>query len=373
MKLTEIPDIKAPVSQSSFGCGMRCKRCYLLKYRWGLRLKTRQYAPAATLGDFYHLLKKEGPSLKGTQKVREIVRKMQDRLVEQIENGEDMTGDLARLAGEITNLYHKALVMAQIFWAAYPPNPRLVTLCKEETIEAVIAGLPAKGILDHVQGDSETGQVWIRDEKSSSLPFEDLYTGYEFSIQCRWYRLLAEAYLKTNLHDFGKFAGNSIVGFILDYMMTPGIQFGQYDRDFTTHTHVFKRGARAGQSEIRKDYSGEPKFENYLKRVEEWYKDNTESSPIRSMGILFSEPLLPPEMAQDLETMKRLYSAEAVPENFPRDITKSYCRAYKKTCVFYDLCVSDQRIWPDMISGMYTLGNLDHQDKEKEKSNVNRN
>jgi hypothetical protein len=340
----------------------------LYKYRWGLRPKTKQYAPSADLGTLYHKLKQKGPD-KVTE-VRQYVRQIQDKLVEQIENGQDMTGDLARTASALTALFDKALVMAQIFWEAYPLNPKLVTLCKEETIEAEVCGIPAKGILDHIQVGKETGNVWIRDEKSSGLPFEDIYTGYEFSIQCRWYRLLAEAWLVRGIwkEPAPVPLPYTITGFILDYMMTPGIKFGEYDRDFYEYDHTFTRGKRKGEVEKRKEYSGEPKFENYIKRAKQWYQDNMDSKPIRSMAIVFSEPAMPPELEQDLATIRMLHSMPLEIQFFPRDITRSYCRAYKKTCVFYELCSSDERIWPDIISRLYTTGNLDHQEKEENRN-----
>jgi len=373
MNLSDLQDIKAPVSQSSFSCGMKCERCYLYRYRWGLRPKVAQYTPSADLGTIYHWLKKEGAD--GVEVVRKRVRSIQEKLMERIDAGEDLTGDLARSAGEITNLFNKALVMAQIFWEKYPPNPNLITLCREEAIECEITGLPAKGRLDHIQMNGNTGVVWIRDEKSSSLSFAELCTGYEFSIQCRWYRLLAEAWLKRKKEKIKKDATDigiglptaraEVSGFVLDYMMFPGIKFCDSDRDFTEEPHTFKSGKRKGETEISKKYFGEPKFENYLKRVKQWYIDNMDSDPIRSMAILFSEPTLPDEMMPQIERIRRLYTADPVPSNFPRDITRSHCVAYRRVCPYYELCSADETIWPDIIERLFTAGNYDHQgDKE---------
>ena len=50
----------------------------------------------------------------------------------------------------------------------------------------------------------------------------------------------------------------------------PTINMSQEDRDFTEHEHTLKSGPRKGQIEIRREYTGEPKWSNYLERVKSW-------------------------------------------------------------------------------------------------------
>ena len=342
-----LKDLKRPVSASGMVTGLRCPRLFMYRNKWGLIPKVQPYSGSAKLGKIIHRLLQKGKE--GVETVHQEIIKDHVVLTERIKNGEDMTGDLARAANELSDTYQKALAVVSIFWEKFPPSEYMETVCREQPIEAVYVqgsdtrtmdGLPIIGIVDWVVKDTRNGSYWIRDTKSTSRSFESITTGFKFSIPCRFYRILAE---------IGTPWGHEVKGFILDMLATPSIRMCGTDE---------KAAAKLGCTVL----------EAYIGRVKEWYEKEGEKS-IASVGIAFNESTYNREIVMALAYMQRLWGLPPDPSCFARDQTKSMCYAYERMCPYYGLCSSDTATWPAQIEQFYQVRQdkpMDSVDERKE-------
>jgi hypothetical protein len=257
--------------------------------------------------------------------------------------------------------YWLARAIVETFWTQYPSAPTLITLARELTITTTldIPGFsPAtlEGILDSVVCDTTMQRLYIRDTKTSSDDLDYTLTGYAYGIQCRFYRLLLEHYKQENAESLSPQWAFLLQGFILDFMRVPGIKFCDKDRDFTEEEYTPTRGKNAGIPEIRRTYSGEPKFTNYITRCREWLTANQEAS-CRSFLLPYSNPLLDDELMHFILDTHRLLSRTADPILYPRDLTCKQCKAYRSVCPYYALCSSNELQWPLIIEQQFTIEN----------------
>jgi len=346
-----------PMHQSSLSACLGCKRYYMLCDRWCLKPK-RRFARAASQGSITHRLLQLGRE--GKEQVRDEVWKDINIAINHVEAGEDLLGDWAMIATTLEQQWYKALCMCNLLWDSHPENPKHITLAREEKVgfniklgqpgeeDAIVVAL--EGTLDHVIYDTVGEKGWIRDYNTSSRPPEFTTTGYQWSLQCRMYRLLAGAFLQNlNAHK-----GQGVAGFILDVLQVPMISMCGKDRDFDEVEHTFKSGKRKGETETRREFKGRPIFENYLKRVQAWYPEN-DKEPVQSNAVMFTESTLPDEFRNDLRIGAVYQAIDAVPQNFPRDETTRYCKNYEKQCPYYDLCSSNPAGWDEIINQKFDV------------------
>lgn len=340
MKLEELKDINAPVSASSIICGVKCRRRTLFRYLWGLIHKVEAFSAGKIGGKLFHRLLQLGSE--GVERVREEVATEQRELMQRIQEGEDLMGDLARTAQNLTDLFNKALAMVTIFWELYPQPDHLETIGKEirielEDVPQIPKGHIAKGFLDSLVRNKDNGDIWIRDAKTTGRPLKFAMLGYAWSIPCRFYRYITYYWLEKNGHDPSK-----LKGIILDMAQTPTIKYCPNTKD--------KGG-----------------FDSYIDRVKKWYAERGDEA-MMSKGILYTEPLLPPELVANLNVMHFLLSQPKPldPTWFPKDTTGTFCKEYERECPYYNLCNSDVRMWPQIIERQFTVLETD---KEKGKSN----
>ena len=345
-KHTGLVPIVRPHHQSSISDCLHCKRCWMFKNRWGIKPKRRKLKTSAKLGSLAHRLLELGPEGEG-----QVRKEVSDRLT-QIQNDIEATGDLfGNLEYEATHLQElldKAVVMVHILWNKYPVSDSYTVLEKEKKVTVKVA-LPTgrevllAGTIDEVLQNNETREIWNKDHKTTGRNIDFTLTGYQFGLQCRLYRILSAYYLNTK-----------ITGFILNILQTPTIKFGLYDRDFTEAEHTFKTGKRAGETELRKTYEGEPKFENYLKRCKEWY-ENQGIASARSFSIRYTEPLFPDELVAAIEDAENCNALKATPELFDRDVSGTTCKAWERVCDYYPLCKTNPAAWSDIINNEYEI------------------
>ena len=278
MKFNELKSFPVECRQSSMGCAKDCERKWLCQYRLGIKLRGGEYKEAATLGQIYHRLQCLGPGHE--VEVRAEVRKQQTALMAGVERGEDLDGNMSRLASNLTMLYQKAEVMAHVFWKKFPQPEYFTTLGMEikHSVEWQ-DGLFITGTLDKLLILSPSYDAWIRDHKSTGRPLSALFGGLSWSLQGRIYRILAEDYIRTVVGSMN----NPVKGFILDGIITPGIKLCKAD----------EKNAKEWKCSVETAY---------LRRVEEWYvsyevkaefdnKANTKA--LDSKAMLFTEPLYP--------------------------------------------------------------------------------
>ena len=327
MKIEEIKMKPFTCRQSGISCAHGCERYWFFQERWGVILRGVKVKEGATLGNIYHMLQKLG--LGQEERVKAWVRKMQSDLMARVDKGEDLDGEMVRLANLLTTLYQKAVAMAHLFWERYPTPSYLKTIGTEikhtYTIPTgLLKGLVLEGTIDKIVRDTRGSDVWIRDHKSTGMNSLDvIFAGFSWSTQGRIYRILAE----------NRFPDNKIKGFILDGIMKPGIKLcGKDDKN-----------AAAWRCPVE---------EAYLRRVIEWYE---EKDAIRSQSIVFNEPLYPPELVGELVKMQELGSRANDPDAYTRDPSRYHCYLYDTQCIYHDLCSAPKSRWEELFDNKYKI------------------
>lgn len=126
--------------------------------------------------------------------------------------------------------------------------------------------------LDKLIFDRSSNQLWILDAKTTgkipSLRLATVHIEYQTQLYC----YILRALLPQIIEYFNLPSSTTIGGFIHLAIQKPTIRFDKrVDRPYQEVHHILKSGPRKGQMEIRKEYTGEPSFDMYLKRVEAWY------------------------------------------------------------------------------------------------------
>ena len=301
-----------PMSQSSIKCGLHCEMCWFLRYRWHLKRTKRKFSAPMDLGTIYHRLMKEGPG--NEEIVKDYVRDRQAYYEGLYAAGEEMDDETIKHINGLTDLYRKAETMAHIFWDRYPRGEDRATIAREQYIRVG----DIEGTLDEIELYVPSGEVSLRDTKTSGRSLASILTGYEFGIQLRTYRVLAEDWCMENGYQ-------TPGGFIVDAVLMPTIKLCKKD---------------IKQAKI----DGTTPEQAYRDRVEQWYEDNDKKA-MSSDAMRFNEPLIPEELDHAFETIRELANRDPKPENYKRDITRASCYAYEKVCPFYPLCNSKPSMW----------------------------
>ena len=347
MNIEEIQMRPFSCHQSSISCAHGCERCWFFAERWGVELRGVKVKEGATLGSIYHKFQQGG--IENQAKVKPWVSKMQTALMDRVDKGEDLDGEMARLASLLTTLYNKAEAMARLFWERYPTPSYLKTIGTEinhsMTIQdGPIKGMVLEGIIDKLVQDTHTGNIWIRDHKSTGMKtLNVIFAGFPWSPQARMYRILAKDFCDKTIevpHPF------PIVGFILDGIMKPGIKLcGKDDKN----AKLWKCSVEVA----------------YLRRVKEWY---AEKDAIRSQAIMYNEPLYPPEFIYELDLMRGLSERGNTPKAYPRDPSRFHCFLYESECIYSDLCNSPMSRWPELFDNKYKIKEPEKKENEDSKT-----
>lgn len=331
--------------QSCITCALTCERKWFYQYRLGISLRGGEYKEAATLGTIYHRLQCLGPGQEA--KVRAEIRQQQTALMDKVDRGEDLDGNMTRLASMLTSLYQKAEVMAHVFWEKYPQPSYLKIIGTEIKHTMVWDNLVLEGTIDKLLVNEQDNLVWIRDHKSTGRSLATIFGGLAWSLQARLYRILADDYF----YNWGR-----VRGFILDGIVKPGIKLCKTD----------EKNAKEWNCSVE---------DAYLRRVKEWYetyevkaeldgKQNTKA--LDSKGIIFTEPLFPDELLMALRRIQELGSRQILPTYFSRDTTRTACFAYEKQCIYHDLCTTDPIQWDSLFETKYKFEEVKDENENEE-------
>ena len=344
MKIEDIKTRPFFCSQSSMKLALNCIRAWFFKIQWGLQLRGVEIKESADLGQIYHKFQQFGPGEE--PKVRAWVHQRQTALINRIDKGEDLDGQMARLVSSLSTSYDKALAMAQIFWDKYPQPSYLKTIGVEikHRMDMKFPGgitIPLEGIIDKLLLDTRNGNIWIRDHKSTGRALASLFLGIQWSIQARLYRILALDYMvkKDWIGQDPKWALAHVKGFILDGILKPGIKL-------------------CGKDEKNSKAWNCPLEDAYLRRVKEWYAIKEEENPgstIKSQSIMFNEPLFPDELKRDLTRLYNISIKGKDPKAYSRDGTRFHCFLYEKPCIYESLCSAPISQWPELLDTKFKI------------------
>lgn len=123
---------------------------------------------------------------------------------------------------------------------------------------------------DRLLLNTQNNQLWIVDYKTcAESPTLRLQTCTSEQQTLQYMHVIATL-LRENPSALDVPPGTTLAGMIHIAAQKPSIRLSGNDRDFTISTRTLTRGPRRGQEVTEKEYFGDPKFSNYLRRVEEW-------------------------------------------------------------------------------------------------------
>lgn len=147
-------------------------------------------------------------------------------------------------------------------------------------------------------------------------------------------------------------------GMIHVAVSTPSIVFGMGDRDYKLVDFTPTRGKNKGVTRQEKEYIGEPKYENYLKRVRHWYnssgdyeelKKEREAEPLVNLSYTTPDCLDGDNFTEYRSRVKFVADharREPNPDNFLRGTD---LRSYGKLSDWAPFFLCPVRQWPEII------------------------
>ena len=150
----------------------------------------------------------------------------------------------------------------------------------------------------------------------------------------------------------------------------PTIEFGMKDRDYTVDMTPLKSGPRKGLPRNTKVYEGEPRFDNYLDRCNQWYHANGdyadkeaewgEDPPVNisvTKGSLVLDPAINKRYRDRVRLVQHYALCNPYPENFPMSDRVAHMGRFSTYSPFMLSPVGD---WPSLIqSEGFTLRRRD--------------
>lgn len=371
-ELLDVKEIQFPsIHQSHVEDWWKCKRYYALRHRFGLVPKGVPEARAPRLGRFYHSFAQDYYLGKDVAYTEARLHSDVEDLVAALEDAEAATGIMEGAINSTTvreqcqRDIQLAKAMLMVFASTYPLDVDAVeVLAVEASLTARIkdVAVPLEGTVDLMIRDKKSGEVWLVDHKTTSRNPLQRASTFSFEIQPAIYKILGETHLKSV-----GIPPRCLVGFIHNVLRTPAIQFGREDRDYTTVEHVLKSGPRKGEVEIRKEYEGSPRFENFLKRVTDWYRgegdyadagDRGRAPPLVQSWVRFDTGgIAPDDMAILMEVGK---AAKVTPDPIRFYRQRTGCYAYETKCPYLDMCQSHCSLWPSIVKDRFTQSMGDH-------------
>ena len=348
------------IHQSHVEDWWKCKRYYALRHRFGLVPKGAPEARAPRLGRFYHSFAQDYYLGKDVAYTESRLHREVEQVAEAMEAREAESGVLE--AGGNSQTYREqcyrdiqlAKAMLLVFAATYPlDTQRVEVLAVESRMKATLRGLkvPLEGTIDLMIRDKDSEEVWLVDHKTTSRNPLHRASTFSFELQPVIYRVLGEAHLRSV-----GIPPDRLVGCIHNVLRTPPIQFGREDREYTEVPHVLRSGPRKGETVVRREYTGPPRFDMFLKRVTEWYRGEGQYADAHDRGraptlvqswVRFEKGGVAPDDYAILEEVSR--AARALPDPIRYYRQRTGCYAYETKCPYLDLCQSHYSLWPSLV------------------------
>lgn len=249
-----------------------CERYGVHRHLHNIRIKGAS-RPALDIGTLCHAYLEEAAT--GVGRAKKKYQEMQALILKEVAYDKQRF-ELADLEDN-KNL---ARVMAQLFTKRYPLTRLLEgktttdseMLFAEKTIKVRIKGIPIpiEGTLD---GGYDLGNdgCWIDDYKTASESPKERATTASFEFQMVVYPFLFAQWLLENERSWGR-----VRGFIHSIIQKPSIIFCGKDRNFRVNKKVLKSGPSKGEEREEKEFYGEPIWENYVARCNDWYEGTGE-------------------------------------------------------------------------------------------------
>jgi hypothetical protein len=143
----------------------------------------------------------------------------------------------------------------------------------------------------------------------------------------------------------------------------PTIRFGLKDRDYTETAHTLSRGPRAGQTEMRRTYAGEPKLSNFVRRCRHWFygTDEYESRlpevntipPVNvssTSGQFLADANWMSQYHTRLSYLHELATQRAYPGDFWNMASANAVRVFGKLSPLHQFYLTPVAAWPEIVA-----------------------
>lgn len=334
----------SPIRSSGMKDFEHCPRKFLYRYKLGISPRT--YQPALHIGSVFHLVLQALFMGRTQEESLDAAKQYFHRFCNEILATADEAGftpggkSVEGVIKAAEDDYHKARAMAVSFmsfkpfdWSKwellYSPDD---TPCVELLLEAKVSGLPVPIVApcDLALLKKGTKEIWIVDHKTTSTDTLARSRSVRISPQIALYRLVLQCHLDAWAEEHSKYKGLRVRGSIHNIVKKPTIKY------------------------CRKDAT----FEDYIKRVIEWYKDKHEEdpqhSPIFQSETFFTEATLTKELYLRLRQQSRVARAAPSLDRFYRAGDYA-CHEFNSVCPYADLCDSDPVMWPDIVRTRFNI------------------
>lgn len=349
------------IRQSTILDWFRCPRLFLLRHRLGLRPKRVPRAKSLDVGHFFHRIMQYRTITGKTEPGVVACGREIDDIITKLPVSDDLLSvdqDPSLLQADMERSLQLARVMATIFDEMNPQPEGPSVIETEVEIGTRLRGMRVdlEGTLDALDVGPEG--IWIDEYKTcggQETPLDRIAT-VTFEPQVLLYRVLAAAWAKANKITV------PIVGVRHHVVQKPQIQFGRNDRSFQIIKKILKSGPRKGLEVEEKIYDeGPPLFENYLRRVRDWYQGTGDYSDSKELILSdprmvrchtrFSGPLLSSETTTVLHEVHRASTAKPSLPRFYKNCLG--CHRYGRTCPYLKLCQTDPVGWRPLLESEY--------------------
>lgn len=367
-----LPILSPAIRSSAVTVAHRCPAEFMWRYRYGLRMKG-SYRTALSVGTAFHKMMEF--LFKGLTReaaigtLKHLVAQEEMRLLQATEaktgllpGGYD-PAETIRKVGRDSLL---ARAMGLFVWDVVADKLGLEgmnTLSVERLIKLTLPQVrrPIVVKCDILLYDAPQRHVWFVDWKTTSQHPLDTATRYRYGIQAKLYRWGVQKWIDSGESPIWKRGGTDkpprVIGALHIILQKPGIRLSGDDRDYTEHDHELKSGPRKGEIEKRREYVGEPRFENYVKRVDRWYRDrhaeSAEDPPIICNWTRLADNRREgAELRGQLQYTGRLARTGIDLGTFYRVDSQCVSPAFGR-CEFMPLCSVDPAAWAMTIGQAY--------------------
>lgn len=204
--------------------------------------------------------------------------------------------------------------------------------------------------------------IYILDAKTTAFDPIDRLSVCPLEFQTQHYMNIVNSLLEQGvLQDTYELPKETTTGGMLHVAIAkPSIRYGMNDRDFEEKEHTLKSGPRKGQVEIRRTYSGEPRYQNFVDRVARWYagegefsdraKDLVTSPPVNfslTSGMLLNDETWQEEYRIRVDYLEHLGSRPPCPANYP--ISVQGLQNLGRSSPYLPFAMNPLKNWPEII------------------------
>jgi len=350
---------------------------YYLHRRLGLMPRLR-YSEALTRGGWFHsrLELMDSPPLEAKEKMNELLFERMDELKEscKILGIQAISRDSILETEEHDMLcacgWYEALMSVKIHNLDYTlhdwlTKPYWRRLGIEMTVWYQRDGLKHVAQFDQLLYHTGQNALWIWDAKTTTYNTLHRLMSCPIEFQTQHYLHAAKEMLPDLIAKFDLPSDVRIGGMAHTAVKKPTINLGQMDRDFETHEHELTRGPRKGEVEMRRVYSGEPRFQNYMERCQRWYqaegeyldkKEGREEDPVLNMshtsGRILDDPIHENEYNNRLALITKYAKVTPEPGNFMKSSSLVH---FGKLSDMADFYLHSPATWPATINDMQLM------------------